>query len=551
MPETVVIVGGVAGGASAAARARRISEDANIVLFERGEDISFANCGLPYHIGGIIKERSNLLVASAEALRTRFRIDVRTRTEVLRIDRSAREVKVQALETGETWSQPFTKLILSTGAEPIRPPLPGIDLPGIFTLRNLPDMDRIMGRLDGLDQGHAVVVGGGFIGLEMAENLMRCGLEVTLFEMTRQVMPPLDPEMAATLHRHLQLHGIKLRLGSAVGAFEQKNGRILVRPEQGEALAADLVILAIGVRPEARLAREAGLAVGERGGIVVDDHMRTSDPDIFAVGDAVEVVDLVLREPTLIPLAGPANRQGRIAADNALGRDVAYRDSQGTNICKVFDLAAGSTGASERSLERAGRHYEKVYLSPDSHAGYYPGATPISFKLLFDPEDGRVLGAQAVGADGVDKRLDVLAVAIRAGMTVFDLEHLELTYAPPYGSAKDPVNMAGFIAANVLRGDVGLVHADEIAHCDPASQQILDVRTGKEHEKGAIPGALHIPLDDLRNRLAELPRDRELLVYCAAGLRSYFACRILTQKGFRCRHLPGGYPIYRDVHGIT
>ncbi len=551
MPEKLVIVGGVAGGASAAARARRISEDAEIVLFERGQDISFANCGLPYHIGGIIKERSNLLVASADLLRTRFRIDVRTRTEVVRIDRSAREVETKTLETGEIGSQPFTKLILSTGAEPIRPPLPGIEAPGIFTLRNLQDMDRINGCLGGMDQGRAVVVGGGFIGLEMAENLKLRGLEVTLFEMTRQVMPPLDPEMAAPLHRHLGLHGVKLRLGAPVSAFEETAGRILVRPEHGEAVAADLVVLAIGVRPEAQLAREAGLAVGERGGIVTDDRMRTSDPDIFAVGDAVEVVDLVLREPTLIPLAGPANRQGRIAADNALGRDVAYRDSQGTNICKVFDLAAGSTGASERSLKRAGRRYEKIYLSPASHAGYYPGAKPMTLKLLFDPADGKVLGAQAVGADGVDKRLDVLAVAIRAGMTVFDLENLELAYAPPYGSAKDPVNMAGFIAANVLRGDVGLVHSDEIDGCDPGSRIVLDVRTNKEHKKGAIPGAIHIPVDDLRNRLAELPRDRELLVYCAAGLRSYIACRILTQKGFRCRHLPGGYPIYRDVQGIT
>jgi len=382
----------------------------------------------------------------------------------------------------------------------------------------------------------------------MAENLKLRGLAVTLFEMTGQVMPPLDPEMAAPVHRHMKLRGVKLRLGCRVEAFDRKAGRILVRPGEGEPVAADLVILAIGVRPEVRLAEQAGLVVGERGGIVADDHMRTSDPDIFAVGDAVEVADFMLLEPALIPLAGPANRQGRIAADNALGRDVAYRGSQGTNICKVFDMAAGSTGASEKSLRRAGRSYEKIYLSHPSHAGYYPGAKPITLKLLFDPEDGKVLGAQVVGTEGVDKRIDVLAVAMRAAMTVFDLEHLELAYAPPYGSAKDPVNMAGFIAANVLRGDVGLVHSDEIARSDPSSQLILDVRTKKEYEKGHIPKALLIPLDELRDRLSELPRDKELLVYCATGLRSYFACRILTQKGYSCRNHTGGYPIYRDVN---
>jgi len=546
----ILIVGGVAGGASAAARARRLSEDAEIVMFERGEHISFANCGLPYHIGQIIPKRKSLLVQTVDGMRKRFRVDVRTRCEVTRIDRSRQEVLVRDLQTAEEHAEPYDALILSPGAEPLRPPIPGADNPRVFTLRNLADMDAIMRVLDEEKPDAALVVGGGYIGLEMAENLRHRGAAVTLVELASQVFTAADPEMVEPVHQQLRLHGVDLRLETSVTTIQQSNGSLRAVLSTGESVSCGLVILAVGVRPEVHLARDAGLEIGPTGGIVVDAHMRTSDPNIYAAGDAVEVTHLVSRQKALIPLAGPANRQGRIAADNVLGGESAYRHSLGTAICKVFDLAIGMTGMSERALKQAGAVYEKSYIHPASHAGYYPGAMQISLKLLFDPSSGKILGAQAVGADGVDKRIDVLATALQAGLTVRDLAHLELSYAPPYGSAKDPVNYAGLVASNVLDGLVKLCHVEEVTH--PAENQLLlDVRDVKELESGTIPGAKNIPLDDLRDRLDELPRDKEILAFCQVGLRGYLACRILTQHGFSCRNLSGGYKTYRAGRAIS
>ncbi len=544
----VVIVGGVAGGASAAARARRVSEEAEIVMFERGEHISFANCGLPYYIGGTIDDRERLLVQTPESFRQRYKVDVRTRGEVTRIDREAKKVTVRNVDTGEQADEAYDSLILSPGAEPVRPPIPGADSPGVFTLRNLADTDRIKQAVDRIGPDRAIIVGGGYIGLEMAEALRHRGVGVTLVELAKQVFIAADPEMVAPIHQQLEFHGVDLRLGTSVTAIRREGERYNVLLSDGESLEGAMLILAVGVRPEVRLARECGLDIGRTGGIVVDRHMRTSDPSIFAVGDAVEVTHLVGGAKSLIPLAGPANRQGRVAADNALGRPSVYHDTQGTAICKVFDLAIGMTGMSEKALKQAGMTYEKVYIHPSSHAGYYPGAMPLSLKLLFDPESGKVLGAQAVGADSVDKRIDVLAVAIRAGLTVRDLADQELSYAPPYGSAKDPINYAGFVATNVMDGDVSIRHAQDVI--EPAENQwLLDVRNPDELLAGTIPGAKNIPLDSLRQRLDEVPRDKEIVAFCQVGLRGYLACRILSLQGYSCRNLSGGYRTYQAVVG--
>ncbi len=544
MGTRIVIIGGVAGGASAAARARRLSEEAEIIMFERGDYISFANCGLPYHIGGDIPERSRLIVQTPEAMRTRFRIDVRTNCEVMSIDRAKKTVHVLNHKSGEEYDQPYDNIVLSPGAEPFRPPIPGIDLDKVFTLRTINDMDGIQDVLRENAPKRAVVVGGGYIGLEVTEALRQRGIEVTLVELEPQVMVTADPEMAAPIKQQLELHGVDLRLGTSLTGVSEEGNLLRVALSSGASLLCGLVIMSVGVRPESKLARESGLEVGQRGGIVVDDHMRTNDPDIYAVGDAVEIVELVGGQKMSIPLAGPANRQGRTAADNILGRDSVYKKTQGTAICKVFDLTIGMTGMNEKALKRAGMSYEKVYVHPASHATYYPGAHPISLKLIYDPDNGRVLGAQAAGMSGVDKRIDILAVAIRTGMAVEDLEHLELCYAPPYGSAKDPVNYAGFVASNVRRGDVALCHYEEVSA--PADNQyLLDVRTAKEHAGGSIPGAMLIPVDELRDRLDELPKDKELLVFCQVGLRGYIACRILSQNGFKCRNFTGGYTTWR------
>ncbi len=541
----LLIVGGVAGGASAAARARRLSEDAQIVLFERGPDVSFANCGLPYFIGGAIAQREKLLVTTPERLRSRFRLDVRTQTSVEAIDRAAKTVRARNLVTGEEYAEHYDKLILAPGAAPLRPPIPGIDSPGVFTLRNLQDMDRIQQRAaEGVK--HAVVVGAGFIGLELAENLVRRGVAVTVVELQDQVLPPLDREMTTPILQTLRAHGVTVLLGQSADGFEQTSEGLLVHLKSGQTLTAQLVVLGVGVRPENKLAVEAGLEVGPRGGIRVDEYLRTSDPHIYAVGDAIEVQDFVLETPTQVPLAGPANRQGRIAADNVFGRSVRYRGTQGTAIVGVFDRTAAMTGASEKALQRAGRPYRMVYVHPTHHAGYYPHAESMALKLLFDPDTGKVLGAQAVGGAGVDKRIDVLAVAIQAGMTVFDLEEMELAYAPQYGSAKDPVNMAGFAAAGLLRGDHPQIDVATFQALPPEQRPLLlDVRTAEEYTAGHVPSAIHIPVDELRSRLDELPPGREIVTYCQVGQRGYLATRILRQAGWPARNLSGGYKTYR------
>ncbi len=544
----LLIVGGVAGGASAAARARRLSEDSHIVLFERGPDVSFANCGLPYYLGGEIAERDKLLVVTPERLRTRFNLDMRVRTSVERIDRAAKKVQVRDLASGREYEESYDKLILAPGAAPLRPPLPGIDLPGIFTLRNLQDVDRIKCRMDqGVKQ--AVVIGAGFIGLELVENLVRQGIAATVVELQDQVLPPFDKEMTTPIAQELASKGVSLLLGQSAVAFESAPDGLAVRLKSGQRLPAQLVVLGVGVRPENKLAVEAGLDVGPRGGIRVNEHLETSDPDIYAVGDAIEVKDFVTGDPTQVPLAGPANRQGRIAADNIFGHPSRYRGTQGTAIVRVFDRTAAMTGASEKVLKRSKRSYRKVYVHPTNHAGYYPGAQTMTLKLLFDPETGKVLGAQAVGGDGVDKRIDVLAVAIQAGMTVFDLEEMELAYSPQYGSAKDPINMAGFVAGGLLRGDHPQVDVEAVLAA-PAGESpyLVDVRTTQEFTAGHIPGAINVPVDDLRTRLGELSRDRQIAVYCQVGQRGYLATRILQQAGFNAANVGGGYKTYRLLY---
>jgi len=538
----IVIIGGVAGGATAAARARRLDENADIVVLERGPDVSFANCGLPYHIGETIPKRKSLLLQTPKSLRATYRLDVRVRSEVTSIDRDRKLVHVKDLATGRDYTETYDKLLISTGAGALRPPLPGIDHPRIFSLRDLPDMDAIKTVVDDGAQ-RAVIVGGGFIGLEMAENLRRRGLDVDLVEMLDQVMPPLDREMAEPIQQALKLNGVRLHLGDAVESFADADGAVTANLKSGAAMTADLLILAIGVRPESKLAKDAGLELGERGGILVDESMRTTDPDIYAAGDAVHVKDFVTQAQTLIPLAGPANRQGRIAADNMLGRDSKFRGTQGTSILGLFGLTAGMTGASEKVLRRADIDYEKVYVHPMHHVGYYPGATPMVIKLLFAKADGRVLGGQIVGAEGVDRRVDVLAMAIQAGQTVFDLEEAELAYAPQFGAAKDAINMAGFAAANVLRGDTKICHADDLP-----DGVLLDVRPKAEHDVGIIPGTIHIPFDELRERHGELPSGKPIVVYCTAGLRGYVSGRILRQLGYDVCNVSGGFKTYRAFH---
>ena len=541
----VVIVGGVAGGASAAARARRLSEDAEIVMFERGPNVSFANCGLPYYIGGTIADRDKLLVTPTERLRTRFKLDVRVLSSVEAIDRVARTIRVRDLATGREYEESFDKLILATGAAPIRPPLPGIDLPGVYSLRNLEDTDGIK---HAIDRGvkHAVLLGAGFVNLELAENFVRRGVSTTVVERETQVLPPFDKEMTTPIVQALADNGVTLLLGQTAESFEQTADGLVVCLSSGQRLTTQLVVLGAGVRPENKLAVDSRLEVGPRGGIQVNEFLQTADPDIFAVGDAIEVTDVVLNCATQVPLAGPANRQGRIAADNVFGRDVRYRGTQGTAIVGVFNRTAAITGASEKALRQSNRPMCKVYIHPMHHAGYYPGAEAMALKLLFEPVTGRLLGAQAAGGAGVDKRIDVLAVAIQAGMTVYDLEEMELAYAPQYGSAKDPINMAGFVAAGLLRGDHPQINVETVLGT-PANESpfLLDVRTPQEFATGQIPGAVNIPVDELRSRIAELPRDRMIAAYCQVGQRGYLATRILLQSGFTAANVGGGYKTYK------
>jgi NADPH-dependent 2,4-dienoyl-CoA reductase/sulfur reductase-like enzyme/rhodanese-related sulfurtransferase len=549
----VIIVGGVAGGASCAARLRRLDEQAEILVVERGPHISYANCGLPYFVGGLIPRESKLVLADAALFKAQLNVEVRTLCEAVSIDPAARTIQLRDVTTGEVTAESYDKLVLSPGATPIRPALPGIDLPGIFMVRTVPDVHTIRDWMEGhvadpsgldtytgtqtvLPARRAVVVGGGFIGLEMAENLVHLGLDVTLVQRGAQLMSPMDPEMARYVERHVARNGVRLALNEDVTGFRQAGESTLeVLTASGKALPADIVVMGIGVRPEVALARTAGLTIGDRGGILVDDRMRTSVPDIFAVGDAIEVRDWVTGAQAHVPLAGPANRQGRIAAEVIAGRDSRFRGTQGTAIVGLFGGAAAWTGASEKALRRAGdTDYEKVYLYPNSHAGYYPGAQYLAMKVLFRKSDGRLLGAQAVGLDGVDKRIDAFAIALQFGATIYDLEEAELTYAPQFGSAKSPVNFAGMVAAGVLRGDM------PVAHWPDEHPFLLDVRQPAELAVEQVPGVVNIPLPELRTRLDELPRDREIHVICRSGQRAYYATRILLQNGFQARNISGG-----------
>ncbi len=541
----LLIVGGVAGGASAAARARRGSEEAEIIVFERGPDVSFANCGLPYYVGEKIAERKKLLVTTPEMLRSRFKLDVRTQSTVEAIDRARKTVRVRDAVAGRVYEESYDKLILATGAAPFRPSIPGLDLPGVFTLRTLQDTDAIKAQIDkGAKQ--AVLLGAGFISLELAENFTRRGVSTTVVERNLQVLTPFDPEMTTPIVQELASRGVTLILGETAESIEQSPEGLTVVLTSGRRVSAQVVVFGVGVRPENHLAMDAGLEVGPRGGIQVNDRLQTTDPDIYAVGDAIAVTDVVSGDQVQVPLAGPANRQGRIAADNACGRDVRYRGTQGTAILGFFDKTAAMTGASEKALKRAGRAYRKIYIHPMHHAGYYPGAEQMVLKLLFDPKDGRVLGAQATGGAGVDKRVDVLAVALQAKLSVFDLEEMELAYAPQYGSAKDPINMAGFVAGGLLRSDHPQVDIESILATAPSERPfLLDVRTPKEFADGNIPGAINIPVDELRSRLAELPRDRPIAAYCQVGMRGYIATRILLQAGFSVSNIGGGYKTYK------
>jgi NADPH-dependent 2,4-dienoyl-CoA reductase/sulfur reductase-like enzyme/rhodanese-related sulfurtransferase len=550
----VIIVGGVAGGASCAARLRRLDEKAEILMVERGPYVSYANCGLPYHVGGVIPKEASLLVASEELFRSQFAIDVRTNCEAIEISPKEKTVKLRNVKTGDVVTQPYDKLVLSPGGVSVRPPLPGIDLPGIFHVRTVPDarqinewlergslflagMDKYSGFQTVKPKTRAVVIGGGFIGLEMVENLVHRGFDVTLVEMIDQVLPPVDPEHARVLEAHMKRHGVHVALSDGVAGFKQAaNGAIDVETKSGKIYPADVVILALGVRPDTALAKTAGLEIGQRGGIRVDDQMRTSNPDIFAVGDAIEVKDWVTGQQSLIPLAGPANRQGRIAADVIAGRDSHFRGTQGTSIIKVFDVTVAWTGVSEKQMKRIGdTDYEKIYLYPNSHAGYYPNAKPIALKVLFRKSDGRVIGALGLEEDNVDKRISTIAGMMQMNATVYDLEEVELCYAPPFGSAKDPVNFAGMVAADILRGDMPLVHWDTAK-----SGFLLDVREPAELAVENVPEAVHIPIGQLRARLGELPRDREIHVICRSGQRAYIATRMLLQNGFKAKTVSGG-----------
>ena len=551
MNKKVVIVGGVAGGASCAARLRRLDESVQIILLERGEYISYANCGLPYHVGNVIKSRSALLVQTPEAMREKFNVDVRIKNEALSIDRANKTVTVKRLDTGETYEESYDTLVLSTGSSPVRPPIPGIASPRIQTLWTVPDTDRIRALVQNQGVKSAAVIGGGFIGLEMAENLHHAGLAVSIIEMLDQVMTPLDYEMAQLLHANITQNGVNLYLGDGVAAFKDTDGGVDITLKSGKVISAELVILAIGVRPNSELAKAAELATNARGGIVVDETLHTSDPDIFAVGDVIEVEDFIFKDRTMIPLAGPANKQGRIAANNIAGANEKYEGSQGTSVAQVFDLTAASTGANEKALIKRGlvkgRDYETLIITQNSHAGYYPGAVPMTLKLLFSMDGKKIYGAQIVGRDGVDKRIDTIAVTMRLNGGIEDLKKLELAYAPPYSSAKDPVNMAGYVAENVLSGKVRFSSWD-VRKTNPEAI-LLDIREEAELMAFPLPGSKYIPLGKLRERIGELDKDKEYVTFCTIGVRSYNAARTLMLNGFdKVLLYPGGTRLYQAMH---
>lgn len=542
----ILIIGGVAGGATAATRLRRLSEENQIIVFERGEYISFANCGLPYHIGGVIEERDQLLLQTPQSLKERFNLDVRVKTEVLSIDKEKKQVKVQNLVTGEIYIESYDKLLLSPGAEPFRPPIEGINSKNILTLRNIADMDRIISKVE--TSKRIAVVGGGFIGLEVAENLIEKGIQVTLIELAPQVMAPVDFEIASIVHQHVKEKGLDLRLNIAVQKFKDKETSVELLLSNDTTLDVDMVVLAIGVKPENQLAKEAQLAIGNTGGILVNEYLQTSDDNIYAVGDAIEVSNYINGTKVLIPLAWPANRQGRIVADNIVkGNQYKYQGSLGTSILKIFDLSVSTTGLNERILKKNQCQYQTALVTRGNHAGYYPGATQLVLKLIFG-DDGTIYGAQAIGEKGVDKRIDVIATAIKGGLKVQDLPDLELAYAPPFNSAKDPVNIVGYVAENMLNGDLQMINYDQVEeYQNKENVTFLDVRTLPEHQEGAIENSLHIDLNTLREKLYQLDKNQTYIVYCKVGLRGYLAYNILKMNGFKALNLNGGYSIWENV----
>lgn len=545
--QKVLIIGGVAGGASTAARLRRLNEQAEIILFERGEHISFANCGLPYYIGGEIKNRSSLLVQTPQRFRNRFNIDVRNYHEVVEIHQEDKMITVRNLQTDEVYQESYDQLVLSMGAEPIKPKIAGLDSKKIFTLRNIPDTLKMKTYIEQKKPAHAVVIGGGFIGLEMVENLHKAGVQVALIEAGNQVLAPLDYDMACEVHAHLRSKGIKLYLGNALQAIHEAENHVVVDLKNG-VIKTDMVIMAIGVRPESDIARKAGIELNERGAIVVNGKMQTSIPDIFAIGDAIEVIDFVTKQPTFVPLAGPANKQGRIVADVICGFDRSYQGTQGSSILKVFDLTVATTGINEKTAKRLQLNYEKSFTHSENHARYYPNAMDMSLKTIYEKSTGKILGVQIVGYGGVDKRCDIFATAIRAQMTAYDLTRLELCYAPPFGSAKDAVNVAGFVIENILTDKMHIFHWHDIADLQKRKDvTLLDVRTIEEYNNGNISGFINIPLDELRESLPLLDNSKPVYVACAIGLRGYLAARILMQHGFEVYNLSGGYRLYQFI----
>ncbi|MHB1152488.1 MAG: DsrE/DsrF/DrsH-like family protein [Eubacteriales bacterium] len=550
MSQKVLIIGGVAGGATAAARLRRLDENAEIIMFERGEYISFANCGLPYYIGGEIKTKSALTLQTPKSFKARFNIDVRIQNEVTAINTKTKSVTIKNHATGECYEESYDKLILSMGAEPIKPNIEGISSDKVFTLRNIPDTYKIKEYIEKNKPRRAVVIGGGFIGLEMAENLDAAGLSVTIIEMADQVIAPIDYDMASDVHRHIESKGVTLLLGNALRSIEDNGSSLKIKLNNGE-VNADMLIMAIGVRPETKIVKDAGISVNERGGIIVNERMQTSEKDIYAVGDAVEINDFVTGTKGFVPLAGPANKQGRIAADNVCGLDSVYTGTQGSSILKVFDLTVASTGINEKTAVRLGLDYDKSYTYSANHASYYPGAVNMSIKTVFEKKTGKILGAQIVGYEGTDKRCDVFATAIRAKMTAYDLTKLELCYAPPFGSAKDPVNMAGFVIENLLTGKAKNFHWHDVKNLPKdGSVILLDTRTPMEYDNGHIDGFINIPLDNLRERINELDKSKPVYITCQVGLRAYVAARILTQNGFDAYNLSGGYRLYNSIYNI-
>ncbi|HNY76564.1 MAG TPA: FAD-dependent oxidoreductase, partial [Bacteroidales bacterium] len=531
------------GGASTAARLRRLDENVEIKIFERGKYISYANCGLPYYVGNVIKERDSLLVQTTQGMKKRFNIDIYTLHEVLKIDRANKSLLIKNLKTNEIFQENYDILVLSSGAEPIKPPIKGIDYAeNVFILRDIPDADKIKNFIETKNPKKAVVIGGGFIGIEIADSLLARGMNVTIVEKADQILVQLDKEMANILHKNIKNKGVDLILADSIEEFKN-NGKTLVL-SSGKQIDSDLTILSIGVKPESNLAKEAGLDIGITGGVKVNEYLQTSDESIYAIGDVIEVKDFITGLPTLKPLAGPANKQGRIVANNICGKNEKYLGTIGTSVVKVFDMTAASIGNNEKILKKSGISYETIHITPPSHATYYPGATTIFMKLIFDKNNGKIYGAQAVGYDGVDKRIDVLSTAIMGGMTVMDLQYLELAYAPPFSSAKDPVNMLGYVATNVINGDLEIIHYDEFINLKKDNVVIVDVCEPIEREKGYIDGSINIPLNDLRNRLNELPKDKMIYVYCQQGLRSYIAYRILKQNGFKVKSIDGGYRFY-------